>query len=123
LQLAQALKKVKAESMEKALQSMVRLCVVAPTVNVTVGEKFSRSASGVKRLPKQISQTIRCKSLMPNSAIKKIIEQEILPKFAVFFNQNSEGVAPNGSNMDEWLQTMLQDLQTAISSNLKQVFR
>ena len=73
------------EALEASLQSMVRLCVVAPTVNVHFN-----------------SQQQACKAPMPNSRIKDIIENDVLPNFSSLFIQLEEGQAKNGGRLDAW---------------------
>eukprot|EP00949_MAST-11_sp_MAST-11-sp1_P000169 g169.t1 len=101
----EATQKAKKEAMEKSLQSMVRLCVVAPTVNVHFNQ-----------------QEHECKAPMPQRRIKKIIQNDVLPHFTELFIQMEEGTAPNGSKLDGWLEEMLGEMQKSIQSHLADVF-
>ncbi|KAF0701547.1 Aste57867_8007 [Aphanomyces stellatus] len=69
-----------AKSLEKAMQSLVRLCVVAPTVNVHLS-----------------GQVLPCKSVLPKDAIRTIVQKDILPVFSSIFLQDEEGTSPTGS--------------------------
>ena len=84
---------------------MVRLCVVAPTVNVHFN-----------------SQQQQCKAPMPSQRIKSIIENEVLPNFSELFIQLEEGTAQNGDRLDTWLEGMLGEMQKSIQSHLADVF-
>ena len=84
---------------------MVRLCVVAPTVNVHFNQ-----------------QQTSCKAPMPSNRIKSIIQNEVLPNFTSLFLQMEEGVAQNGSRLDKWLEEMLAEMQTSIQAHLHDVF-
>jgi hypothetical protein len=100
-----ACNKAKREALENSLQSMVRLCVVAPTVNVHFN-----------------SQQQQCKAPMPSSRIQNIIENQVLPNFSELFIQLEEGTAQNGEKLDKWLEGMLSEMQKSIQSHLADVF-
>ena len=100
-----AKREAKKEAMEKTLQSMVRLCVVAPTVNVHFNQ-----------------QQTSCKAPMPSNRIKAIIQNEVLPNFTSLFLQMEEGIAENGSRLDKWLEEMLAEMQASIQAHLHDVF-
>lgn len=100
-----AKREAKKEAMEKTLQSMVRLCVVAPTVNVHFNQ-----------------QQTSCKAPMPSNRIKGIIQNEVLPNFTSLFLQMEEGIAENGSRLDKWLEEMLAEMQASIQAHLHDVF-
>lgn len=98
-------RKVQSDAMEATLQSLVRLCVVAPTVNVHLG-----------------NEDMDCRSSMPHDVIRNLIEREILPRFSKIFVQSSEGTAPDGTKLDSWLEGMLGEMQGAIEGHLREVF-
>ena len=100
-----AKREAKKEAMEKTLQSMVRLCVVAPTVNVHFNQ-----------------QQTSCKAPMPSNRIKAIIQNEVLSNFTSLFLQMEEGIAENGSRLDKWLEEMLAEMQASIQAHLHDVF-
>ncbi|KDO35715.1 hypothetical protein SPRG_18863 [Saprolegnia parasitica CBS 223.65] len=89
-----------------AMQSLVRLCVVAPTVNVHLS-----------------GQILPCKSVLPTDAIRSIVQKDILPVFSSIFLQHDEGTSPDGSSLDAWLQSLLKEMQTSIEKHLKSVFQ
>ncbi|RHZ02749.1 hypothetical protein DYB31_008513 [Aphanomyces astaci] len=86
------------KALEKAMQSLVRLCVVAPTVNVHLS-----------------GQILPCKTVLP--------KRDILPVFSSIFLQDQEGTSPTGSSLDSWLQSLLKEMQTSIETHLKNVFQ
>ena len=85
-QLQAKLKAALREQFDEAAQSSVRLCVVAPTVNVSFGE-----ANLSYRAP------------LPKEKIRSTLELQVLPNFAKSFIQEREGAAPDGGSMDDWL--------------------
>ena len=89
----------------QSLQSMVRLCVVAPTVNVHFNQ-----------------QQQQCKGPMPKDRIKGIIEHDVIPKFTELFIQGEEGTAKDGSRLETWLEEMLSEMQGSIQTHLQDVF-
>jgi len=133
---SQRLRMLQKDVLQKSLQSMVRLCVVAPTVNVSVGgtnnsttpqnrwKKNNRSRGGQSPKSGGKGQTsLNCKSLMPHDDIKLIIEEQILPRFSTLYVQTEKGMAPDGkTDMSVWLSSLLVDMQTSIENHLKQVF-
>ena len=92
--------KARKEALESSLQSMVRLCVVAPTVNVHFN-----------------SEQQQCKAPMPSSRIQNIIENEVLPNFSELFIQLEEGTAQNGDRLDSWLEGMLGEMRKKYSKS------
>ena len=101
-----ATQRARKEALESSLQSMVRLCVVAPTVNVHFN-----------------SQEHACKAPMPSSRIRGIIENDVLPNFSSLFLQLEEGKAQDGTKLDLWLEDMLAEMQRSIQSHLADVFK
>ena len=110
-----AAEEAKKKAMEMTLQSMVRLCVVAPTVNVHLNVPGGGSAAAD-------DATEECKAPLPRERIKRIIERNILPLFTRIFIQDQEGLAPNGEQLDTWLEQMLTEMQGSIESHLADVF-
>jgi len=84
----------------------VRLCVVAPTVNVSFG-----------------AQMAACKAPLPQCKIRSVLEDQILPRFTSCFMQLDEGVAPDGQTMDVWLQNVTAEMQGSIEKHLSTVFQ
>ncbi|KAL1507216.1 hypothetical protein AB1Y20_008066 [Prymnesium parvum] len=94
------------KTLEEALQSSVRLCIVAPTVNVSFAGK-----------------TEAFKASMPRAAIQETIEADILPRFSQCFTQFHAEAAPNGQEMDAWLKDVTMEMQRSIEMHVKNVFR
>ena len=107
-----ATEEAKKKAMEMTLQSMVRLCVVAPTVNVHLNIPGEEVEDAMEE----------CKAPLPRERIKRIIERNILPLFTRIFIQDQEGLAPNGKQLDSWLEQMLTEMQGSIESHLADVF-
>jgi len=102
------LRELRKEALEKALHSMVRLCVVAPTVNVNI---------------KQSKSKVECKPTMPSNEIRSVLQQQVLPIFTKLFIQSEKGIAPDGiTDMDEWLGKLLSTMQANIESHLLSAF-
>jgi len=99
------IEKVKKEALEKTMQSMVRLCVVAPTVNVSFG-----------------TEQLTCKAGLPGDRIHTIIEKQILPGFIQLFLQPEEGIGPEGSELSQWVEKLMADMQGSIERHLSGVF-
>jgi len=89
------------KAMEKAITGSVRLCVVAPTVNVHVADKKLKFKSGLSE-----------------SSLKDFLKAEVLDKYSFLYKQKSENSAPNGSNLESWLQKMLAQMQTSIQNHV-----
>ena len=94
------------EQFDEGAQSSVRLCVVAPTVNVTFGE-----------------QTLSYKAPLPKERIRNTLELQVLPNFAKSFIQQRENVSPDGGTIDEWLKEVTGTMQGSIEKHLSRVFR
>lgn len=99
------IERVKKEALEKTMQSMVRLCVVAPTVNVSFG-----------------NEQLTCKAGLPGDRIHDIIEKQILPGFIQLFLQPKEGIGPEGSELSQWVEKLMADMQGSIERHLSGVF-
>jgi len=102
---ARNLEKAKQDALEKTMQSMVRLCVVAPTVNVSFG-----------------SEALTCKAGLPGERIHEIIETQILPGFIQLFLQPKEGLGPDGGQLSKWVERLMGDMQGSIEKHLAGVF-
>ena len=91
----------------EALQSSVRLCVVAPTVNVSFG-----------------GQTLSYKAPLPKDKIRQTLELNVLPNFTRSFVQEGESASPEeGVSMDDWLKGVTVSMQGSIEKHLQKVFR
>lgn len=95
------------QELEQAMQSIVRLCVVAPSVNVNVPDA-----------------QLHTKTDMPQHQITRVIRENILPEFTKIFVQSSEGAGPThaSESLEVWLESLLSDMQHTIENHLMQVF-
>ena len=90
------------KALDKAITASVRLCVVAPTVNVHVAD----------------NRKMKFKSKLSSEDLSKFLGDEVLAKYSFLFRQATDTSAPNGSNLEEWLQQMLAQMQTSIESHV-----
>ena len=86
---------------EKSMASSVRLCVVAPTVNVQVSGK-----------------TLKLKGGLEEGKLKSFLGEQVLSKYSFLFEQKADGVSPDGQPLSEWLQRLLGDMQTTIERHI-----
>jgi hypothetical protein len=62
------------------------------------------------------------KAPLPTNKLRGFVEQQVLPKFAKIFVQPTEGSAPNGEALDEWLKGLLLEMQGTIERHLTKLF-
>jgi hypothetical protein len=88
-------------ALEKAISSSVRLCVVAPTVNVHI-------------LDKKISMSSR----VSEDSIRSFL-QELLISYSFVYKQDRAEVSPDGAtDLQEWLQVLLSRMQLSIEQHV-----
>ena len=80
--------------MEKAITGSVKLCVVAPTVNVHVANKKLKFKSGLS-----------------HQALNDFLNTEILTKYSFLYKQKQDNSSPEGGDLESFLQQMLQQMQ------------
>ncbi|RLN47319.1 hypothetical protein BBJ28_00002318 [Nothophytophthora sp. Chile5] len=90
--------------LDRALQSTVRLCVVAPTVNVQLTTKRAQISgkNGCTMPNKMLGKTqdavdtapVVCRSTPVQESIRHVVEKEVLPLFTSVFLQEDEGASP-----------------------------
>jgi hypothetical protein len=91
------------KSIEKAVQSAVRLCVVAPTVNVQVSDK-----------------RLKFKASLDEKKLRQFLTQEVLMSFSFLFKQEKEDSSPiAGVPVNVWVQQMLADMQSSIEQHVE----
>ena len=89
-------------ALERAIAQSVRLCVVAPTVNVHVSDKKMKFRGGLQ-----------------DKNLKAFLDQEILEKYSLLFKQDVEGMAPDGAtSIQGWLQKLLAEMQKSIEMHV-----
>lgn len=89
------------KALEKAISASVRLCVVAPTVNVHVADKKLKFKAGLSE-----------------SALREFLNSEVLEKYSFLFKQKADNTAPNGGDLESWLQKMLSQMQSSIETHV-----
>lgn len=89
------------KALEKAITSSVRLCVVAPTVNVHVSDSKHKF-----------------KARLGEAALKQFLDKEVFDKYSFLYKQAADNAAPNGGNLESWLQQMLAAMQISIENHV-----
>ena len=90
-----------AKALEKAIGASVRLCVVAPTVNVVVQDKKIKVESAVDR-----------------TAMQNEIQEKVLQPYSQIFKQERDDAAPDGSDLGAFIQDMLSKMQASIQEHI-----
>jgi len=90
------------KALEKAITSSVRLCVVAPTVNVHVADRKLKFKAG-------LSQTM----------LKQFLSHEVLDRYSFLFKQKTENSSPDGDSLESWLQSLLAQMQASIEQHVQ----
>jgi hypothetical protein len=89
------------KALEKAIASSVRLCVVAPTVNVHVTDK-----------------KLKFKANLSEEALRSFIINDVLENYSFLFKQEKEDQSPQGSDLHTWVQYMLTEMQSSIEQHV-----
>lgn len=55
---------------------------------------------------------------LSENALKDFLKSEVLDKYSFLYKQKAENSAPNGSNLESWLQKMLAQMQTSIQNHV-----
>ena len=92
-------------AMQRAIASSVRLCIVAPSVNVHVDDK-----------------RMRFKSALAEQALGSFLRAEVLSKYSFLFKQkDEEDVGADGAGgVDGWIDKMLGEMQRSIEAHVAQ---
>lgn len=98
---------VTAKALEKAISSSVRLCVVAPTVNVHIADK-----------------KLRMQSKTSERELKTFLEDQVLTKYVHLYNQENEDMAPDGKTpLRKWVSKMLGEMQSSIEAHINNAMK
>lgn len=89
------------KALELAISSSMRLCVVAPTVNVHVSDR-----------------KLKFKGSLSDKVLRDFLSTEVLGKYSFLFRQMEEDTAPDGSSLQDWIQKMLGDMQASIEQHI-----
>lgn len=120
-ELMQRLKRSHAQAMECLLESSLRLCVVAPTVNVQLNTNGVDLSS--KTNNSSTEKVVMCRSTPQQDNIKRVIENDVLRRFTSVFLQNDDNSSPEVNvPLSRWLQDLLQDMQARISAQLESIY-
>lgn len=119
-------------ALEQALQSTIRLCVVAPTVNVHLSETTrTLSSSSLASSGSTPSELVVCKPAPPHERIRNIVENEILPHFTRLIVQevtSEEEMRTSGRDgatvsIEPWISDLLLAMQKKITEQLQSVYQ
>lgn len=55
---------------------------------------------------------------LSQEALKSFFSKEVLEKYSFLFKQKHENSAPDGSNLEPWLQALLGQMQTSIEQHV-----
>lgn len=122
-------------ALERALDKTLRICVVAPTVNV----HLSKLSSSKKSLSSTSTEVAQCRSSPPRHAIQDIVEKEVLPFFSKIMVQpdpsdrgsqnncatgyDSTAVSlPSGVPTDAWLQQLFDGMKQQLADRIESVY-
>lgn len=86
----------------KSITNSVRLCVVAPTVNVHVADKKMKFRNSV-----------------PSEELSAFLEREVLSKYTFLYEQEAEGMSPVGTPIQPWITKLLSEMQASIEEHIK----
>eukprot|EP00941_MAST-03F_sp_MAST-3F-sp1_P004314 g4314.t1 len=101
-----ACKQAKKDLLQQALQSVVRLCIVAPSVSLYINDD-------IKIL----------KGNFPIERVKKLIEKNVLPRYTELYKQAHEGISPSAdSDLESWLEKMLAAMYDSMKTHLSEIF-
>ncbi|KAG7381095.1 hypothetical protein PHYPSEUDO_006471 [Phytophthora pseudosyringae] len=126
-------KRSHARAMERLLESSLRLCVVAPTVNVQLNTNAANLAGKIsssistEKTPKDKNSSemtsVTCRSTPQQDSIRQAIENDVLPLFTSVFLQGDDDASPQADvPMTRWLQDLLHDMQERIAAQLESIY-
>lgn len=87
---------------------MIRLVVVAPTVNV--------------REPAGDDVALVVRADLPRESLRKALQEEVLPEYARVFRQHAPGSDPEGGALSAWVEGLTERLQAAVEQTMAHVF-
>ncbi|ETL44938.1 hypothetical protein L916_04868 [Phytophthora nicotianae] len=120
-ELMQSQKRSHERALECLVESSLRLCVVAPTVNVQLNTNGANKLNVSKDSSELAS--IMCRSTPQQDRIKCVIENDVLPQFTSVFLQEDDNASPQADvPMTRWLQELLQDMQARIATQLENIY-
>jgi len=89
------------KALEKAISQSVRLCVVAPTVNVMIQDK-----------------KVSVKSSLAEAEMKAAITKHVIQPFSAIFHQDHDEEGPDGGDLGKYIQNMLAKMQGSIEAHV-----
>lgn len=96
-----------AKAIQKAISSSVRLCVVAPTVNVHVADKKMKFRTNI-----------------PKDELEKFLQEQVLSKYTFLFEQTKENGAPDGvTDLQPWIKKVLAEMQESVENHISSAMK
>jgi len=96
-----------AKAIQKAISSSVRLCVVAPTVNVHVADKKMKFRTNI-----------------PKEELEKFLKEQVLSKYTFLFEQTKENGAPDGvTDLQPWIKKVLAEMQESVENHISSAMK
>lgn len=59
-----------------------------------------------------------CFYRISDAALKQFLDAEIFEKYSFLYKQRADNTAPNGENLEIWLQKMLAQMQVSIENHV-----
>ena len=112
------------KALEKAITASVRLCVVAPTVNVHIPDKKMNLKSRYFNFcflfePILLLLIFLMCFSVSDVTLREFLSKEVLEKYTFLFKQRQENASPEeGRSIQQWVEQMLRNMQTAIEQHV-----
>lgn len=96
-----------AKAIQKAISSSVRLCVVAPTVNVHVADKKMKFRTNI-----------------PKEDLECFLRDRVLSKYTFLFEQAQDNCAPDGvTDLQPWIKKVLAEMQESVENHISSAMK
>jgi hypothetical protein len=66
-----------------------------------------------------VNPVVLCVSRLTQESLRNFLSTEVLEKYSFLFKQKNENSAPDGSNLEPWLQALLGQMQTSIEQHVQ----
>lgn len=95
------------KAIQKAISSSVRLCVVAPTVNVHVADKKMKFRTNI-----------------PKEELEVFLKDRVLSKYTFLFEQSKENMGPDGRcELQPWIKKVLAEMQQSVENHISSAMK
>ncbi len=93
------------KALERAIGQSIRLCVVAPMVNLNVNDK-----------------RVQVNSIVDDTELNNVIQESVIKPFSKIFeqreNENESPEGPGGSGLNDWVNGMLKRMTSSLESHV-----